>query len=88
MKLALLLFCLCACAHAQETRYLACPADCPNGQSRDHSVGQCSIDPCEGRCSTWERCVVGTDTRAHCEIVPMPDMQYTRPDTSAPSSMY
>jgi hypothetical protein len=87
LGLALLLLSLGACVHTQQPPEHECEASCPAGQACDHTIGQCKVDPCEGRCQKWERCE-GMNAQAHCEMVPMPAMQYERPDTSAPSSMY
>jgi len=78
---------LCACTHAQRLQDVPCEAACPKGQSCDRAIGECRADSCDGRCTKYERCV-GMDYQAHCEAIPSPTMEYSRPDTSAPSSMY
>jgi len=76
------------CAHTNHPLPdIPCDPKCTKGQTCDVAIGECRADPCEGRCTKWERCV-GPDYEAHCELIPTPEMQYNRPDTSAPSSMY
>jgi hypothetical protein len=76
-----------ACTHAQHLPDVPCEGTCPKGQSCDRAIGECRADSCEGRCTKYERCV-GMDYQAHCEPIPVGSLEYTRPDTSAPSSMY
>jgi len=81
-----LLAALLACAGCVTARpYHSCPGPCGSGQSCDTSVGECRVDPCEGRCNPHERCVV--DPRPHCEIVPMSEMEEApmRSDGSSPA---
>ena len=63
--------------------YHSCPGPCGSGQGCDTTVGECHVDPCEGRCQRGERCEAGPPP--HCEIVPMSEMEVTHPDTSSPA---
>ena len=72
---------LAACATAAP--YHSCPGPCGSGQGCDTALGECRVDPCEGRCVAHELCIAGPP--AHCEIVPMSEMEVTRPDTSSPA---
>jgi hypothetical protein len=74
-------------AHTPRMTDIPCDEKCPKGESCDRNIGECRPDSCEGRCTKYERCV-GMNADAHCEPIPAPTMEYTRPDTSAPSSMY
>jgi hypothetical protein len=65
--------------------YHSCPGPCGSGQSCDTAVGQCHEDPCEGRCARGERCEAGPP--AQCIIVPLSELEVTRPDTSSPAGM-
>jgi hypothetical protein len=88
MRLLLFVLLASGCmAHTQRLTDIPCDETCPKGQSCDRGIGECRPDSCEGRCTKYERCV-GMGAQAHCETVPSPTMEYNRPDTSAPSSMY
>jgi hypothetical protein len=80
-SLALLLLAACATV----APYHSCPGPCGGGLTCDTSIGECRIDPCQGRCTAHERCAEGPPP--HCEIVPMPEMEVTHPDTSSPAGM-
>jgi len=66
--------------------YHSCPGPCGSGQSCDTVIGECHVDPCEGRCNRGERCEAGPP--AHCEIVPMSEMEVTHPDSTSPAGMW